>query len=106
MAAEIQVDEGKPLNGGINRKKVKDGQRDEQSKGVEEQTSAERRWRQESNLVKSEWDVLFLNVERGGHFLGEKEKGDREIQKKNGEREKERQRKTERERQRKKVKRK
>lgn len=45
---------------------------------VEEQTGAERRWRQESNLVKSEWDVLFLNVERVGHFLGEKENGDRE----------------------------
>lgn len=38
---------------------MKDGWRDEQSEGVEEQTDAERRWRQESNLVKSEWDVLF-----------------------------------------------
>lgn len=31
---------------------------------MEEQTGAGRRWRQESNLVKSEWDVLFLNVEK------------------------------------------
>lgn len=72
------MDGGKPLDGGINREKVKDGWRDEQSERVEEQTGAERRWRQESNLVKSEWDVLFLNVERGGHFLGEKENGYRE----------------------------
>lgn len=36
------MDGGKPLDGGVNRKKVKDGQRDEQSKGVEEQTSGER----------------------------------------------------------------
>lgn len=43
---------------------MKDGWRDERSEGVGEQTDAERRWRQESNLVKSEWDVLFLNVER------------------------------------------
>lgn len=62
-AAEIQVDGGKPLDGRINKEKVKDGWRDEKSEGVEEQTGAERRWRQESNLVKSEWDVLFLNVE-------------------------------------------
>lgn len=46
---------------------------DEQSEGVEEQTGVERRWRQESNLVKSEWDVLFLRL---GHSLGEKENGD------------------------------
>lgn len=44
---------------------MKDGWRDEQREGVEEQTDAGRRWRQESNLVKTEWDVLFLNVERG-----------------------------------------
>lgn len=76
------MDGGKPLDEGINREKVKDGWRDEQSEGVEEQTGAERRWRQESNLVKFEWDVLFLNVERererAGDFLGEKENGDRE----------------------------
>lgn len=65
------MDGGKPLDRGINREKVKDGWRDEQREGVE-QTGTERRWRQESNLVKSEWDVLFLNVERGGHSLGEK----------------------------------
>lgn len=31
--------------------------------------------------MKSEWDVLFLNVEkeRVGHFLVEKENGDRET---------------------------
>lgn len=40
---------------------------------MEEQTDAERRWRQESNLVKSEWDVMFLNVQRVGHSRGEKE---------------------------------
>lgn len=71
---------------------MKDGWRDERRKGVEEQTDAGRRWRQESNLVKSEWDVLFLNVERGrggqrergeggeraGHSLGEKENEDGE----------------------------
>lgn len=56
---------------------MKDGWGDEQNGGVEEQTDAERRWRQESNLVKSEWDVLFLNVDRVGHSLGEKENGDR-----------------------------
>lgn len=42
---------------------------------MEEQTDAERRRRQESNLVKSEWDVMFLNVQRVGHS-GEKENGD------------------------------
>lgn len=52
---------------------MKDGWRDERRKGVEEQTDAGRRWRQESNLVKSEWDVLFLNVERGRG--GERESG-------------------------------
>lgn len=45
---------------------------------MEEQTDAERRWRQESNLVKSEWDVMFLNVQRVGHSRGEKENGDEE----------------------------
>lgn len=43
---------------------------------MEEQTDAERRRRQESNLVKSEWDVMFLNVQRVGHSQGEKENGD------------------------------
>lgn len=35
---------------------MKDGWKDEQS----EQTRAERQRRQQSNLVKSEWDVLFF----------------------------------------------
>lgn len=75
-------------------RKVKDGSRDEHSEGLEEQTSTARRWRQESNLVKSEWDVLFLNVESVGHSLGEKERGDREILYKNhrGKRDRRRQR--------------
>lgn len=58
------------MHGGINREKVKDGWRDEQREGVEEQTDAGRRWRQESNLVKTEWDVLFLNVERRRERVG------------------------------------
>ncbi len=61
----------------MEEKKVRDGWRDEQREGVEEQTGSEGRWKQESNLVKSEWEVLFLNVDRGGHSLGEKENGDR-----------------------------
>lgn len=44
---------------------------------MEEQTDAEKRRRQESNLVKSEWDVMFLNVQSVGHSRGEKENGDR-----------------------------
>lgn len=55
---------------------MKDGWRDEWRGGVEEQTDAGRRWRQESNLVKSEWDVLFLNVERGRG--GQRVEGERE----------------------------
>lgn len=45
---------------------MKDGWRGEQNGGVEEQTDAERQQRLENNLVKSEWDVLFLNVDRVG----------------------------------------
>ncbi len=43
---------------------------------MEKQTGAEGRWKQESNLVKSEWDVLFLNVDRVG--LSERETENRE----------------------------